>query len=93
MVRSAFDDLVHRINNLLATIEIQREVARADGTLAAHVQALGSIADAARRTQDEVRALRRAQAADHTAGAGGAGGAAGNGAAADGSSGSIAPSF
>ena len=70
MARSPFDDLVHRVNNLLATIEIQGEVARSEGTLAAHTVALAVIADAARRTEDEMRALRRAHAADHAAGGG-----------------------
>jgi len=81
MVRSPFEDLVHRVNNLLATIEIQVEVAKAEGTLAAHAAALATIADSARRTQDELRSLRQAHARAHDAGSGG------------GSSGSIAESF
>ena len=70
MPRTPFEDLVHRVNNLLATIEIQGEVARSEGTLAAHRLALAAIADAARRTDEEMRALRRADAADHAAGGG-----------------------
>jgi hypothetical protein len=58
MSRTPFDDLVHRVNNLLATIEIQAELARGDGTLAAFTQALASIADAAARTHDDVQRLR-----------------------------------
>lgn len=59
MARSPFEDLVHRINNLLGTIEIQAEVARTDGTLAAHQDALRLIVESARRTQDEVRSLQK----------------------------------
>lgn len=58
MPRTPFDDLVHRVNNLLATIELQAEVARDDGTLAAFTQALASIADAAERTRGDVQRLR-----------------------------------
>ncbi len=86
MVRSPFEDLVHRVNNLLGTIEIQAEVAKAEGTLAAHAAALAMIADSARRTQAELRGLRQAHARDHDAGAGGAGSGGG-------SSGSIDASF
>lgn len=52
-----FDELVHRVNNLLGTIEVQVEVARADGTLAACEQALAFISESARKTRAEVRAL------------------------------------
>ncbi len=59
MARSPFEDLVHRINNLLGTIEIQAEVARTDGALEAHQEALRLIVESARRTQDEVRSLQQ----------------------------------
>jgi hypothetical protein len=32
MTRTPFEELVHRVNNLLGTIEIQAEVAQATGT-------------------------------------------------------------
>jgi len=81
MVRSPFEDLVHRVNNLLGTIEIQVEVAQAEGTLAAHAAALATIADSARRTHAELRILRNVHRRDHDAGGGPE------------SSGSIEPSF
>lgn len=56
----AFDDLVHRVNNLLGTIAVQVEVAAADGSLAAHQAALRLIAESAARTQAEIRRLRQA---------------------------------
>ena len=87
MPRSPFADLVHRVNNLLSTIEIQIEVAKAEGTLAAHARAFLVIGDSARRTHEEVRLLRRERALDHESGSGDAGGAGG------GSSGSSAESF
>jgi hypothetical protein len=59
MSRTPFDELVHRVNNLLGTIEVQAEVARTDGSLAAHTTALQQILDSARRTQDDVRRLRQ----------------------------------
>ncbi len=52
-----FEELVHRVNNLLGTIEVQAEVARSDGSLAAHEQALGFIIDSARKTRADVRDL------------------------------------
>lgn len=58
MTRSPFDDLVHRVNNLLSTIEIQGAVAEADGSLPAYIAAMAQIAQSARRTQQEVAALR-----------------------------------
>jgi len=60
MSRTAFDELVHRVNNLLGTIEVQAEVARIDGSLQGHTAALAQILDSARRTQDDVRRLRAA---------------------------------
>lgn len=67
MARSPFDELVHRINNLLGTIEIQSEVARMAGTLEAHAEALQLIGESARRTKDEVQRLRDAGRADERA--------------------------
>jgi len=64
MARSPFDELVHRINNLLGTIEIQAEVARSTGTLEAHATALRLIVESAQRTNDDVRRLRDAAASD-----------------------------
>ena len=58
MTRAPFDELVHRINNLLGTIEIQAEVARAAGSLESHAEALRHIVESARRTQEEVQRLR-----------------------------------
>ncbi len=55
--RSAVEDILHRVNNLLGTIEIQSEVARAVGTPEAMTQALDLIVDSARRTKDELRVL------------------------------------
>lgn len=60
MSRSPFEDLVHRVNNLLSTIEIQGAVAEAEGTLAAYVAALAQITASARRTQEEMAVLRAA---------------------------------
>lgn len=62
MTRTPFDELVHRLNNLLGTIEIQAELAASEGSLAAHQQALRLIVDSARRTQDDVKRLRGQQA-------------------------------
>lgn len=58
MSRTAFDQLVHRVNNLLGTIEIQAEVARGEGTLAAHAEALTRILESAARTAAEMQRLR-----------------------------------
>jgi hypothetical protein len=60
MSGTPFDELVHRVNNLLGTIEVQVEVANLDGALPAHREALRHIADSARRTRDEIRRLRAA---------------------------------
>ena len=53
----AFEELVHRVNNLLGTIEVQVEVARAEGSIEAHERALGFIADSAAKTRSELREL------------------------------------
>lgn len=61
---SAFEDLVHRVNNLLGTIEIQAGVARADDTVEAHRQALGFITASAAKTRHELRDLIAARATE-----------------------------
>lgn len=58
MARPPFDELVHRINNLLGTIQVQAELARAVGTLDAHATALRLILESAARTHDDVQRLR-----------------------------------
>lgn len=65
MTRTPFDELVHRLNNLLSTIELQAELASSDGSLAAHREALGHIVESARRTQQDLARLR-AQRGDGT---------------------------
>ncbi|MBL8752586.1 MAG: hypothetical protein JNK15_04735 [Planctomycetes bacterium] len=62
MSPTPFDELVHRVNNLLGTIAIQVEVARGDGSLPAHAQALALIEESAMRTRDEVKRLQKAVA-------------------------------
>lgn len=52
-----FEQLVHRVNNLLGTIEIQAEVAHADGSLAAHAEALRFIVESAAQTRAELTQL------------------------------------
>ncbi|MFO1076833.1 MAG: hypothetical protein U1E73_03805 [Planctomycetota bacterium] len=54
-----FEALVHRVNNLLSTIDLQSEVARAEGSLAAHVEALAHITESAARTRAELELLKR----------------------------------
>ena len=56
--RSAVEDILHRVNNLLGTIEIQSEVARSIGTVESMTQALDLIVASARRTRDELQVLR-----------------------------------
>lgn len=58
MARAALDELLHRINNLLGTIQLQVEVAKAVGTHAACQEALRLIADSAVRTDETVRRVR-----------------------------------
>jgi hypothetical protein len=60
MARTAFDELVHRVNNLLGTIEIQAELARSEGTLPAHVSAVAHIVESAVRTREDLMRLRAA---------------------------------
>lgn len=54
MERSQLDEVVHRVNNLLGTIEIQAEVARGDGSAAAFADALRVIVESARRTRTDL---------------------------------------
>ena len=65
MSRTPFDELVHRVNNLLGTIGIQAELARSEGTLTAHQAALASIVESAGRTQAEIQKLRAAAKGGH----------------------------
>jgi len=57
MAHTPFDDLVHRVNNLLGTIAVQAELAQAEGSLAAHHEALQRIVESAARTQAELRRI------------------------------------
>ena len=59
MSRTPFDDLVHRVNNLLGTIEIQAELAQGSEAVADWRAAMASIVASARTTADEVRRLRQ----------------------------------
>lgn len=56
--RSEVEDILHRVHNLLGTIEIQSEVARSIGTVESMTQALDYIVRSARRTRDELAVLR-----------------------------------
>jgi len=56
--RSALDDLLHRVNNLLGTIAMQCEVARTLDTHEACRQALQLIQESAQRTAEQVREFR-----------------------------------
>ena len=56
--RALVDEVLHRVNNLLATIEVQSEVARTVDTSEAMRQALEFIVESARRTQQELQKLR-----------------------------------
>lgn len=60
MAGNPFDELVHRVNNLLGTIEVQCEVAKLEGSLPAHREALRHIVESARRTREEIQRLRGA---------------------------------
>ena len=61
MAPASVEELLHRVNNLLGTIQTQAEVARALGTHAACVQALQLIAESAARTDETVRRFRAAK--------------------------------
>jgi len=58
MRRSPLDDLLHRVNNLLGTIEMQVAAANAADTKAALQEALRMIAASAARTAAEVQRFR-----------------------------------
>lgn len=59
MLRTPAEDLLHRVNNLLGTIQMQVAAARAVGTAAAMTDALRLIQEAANRTAEEVQRFRR----------------------------------
>ena len=52
------DDILHRVNNLLGTIEIQSEVARTIGTTDALTEAIDHIVESARKTRADLDKLR-----------------------------------
>lgn len=58
MASLPFEDLVHRVNNLLGTILLQCDVARTAGTLHAHQEALRFIEESARRVRQDLARLR-----------------------------------
>jgi len=62
--RSRFDELAHQVNNLLATIEIQAEVARTLGSEQAFRDALQLIHESAQRTREQVERLRETPSGD-----------------------------
>jgi hypothetical protein len=68
MPPTPFDELVHRVNNLLGTIEVQAELARHEGTLAAHATALVHIVESAARTRADVQRLRAGRAPGNDSG-------------------------
>ncbi|MGK0154022.1 MAG: hypothetical protein ACI9SE_000973 [Neolewinella sp.] len=55
------EDVLHRVNNLLGTIEIQSEVARMVGTADALTEAIDHIVESARKTRAELDELRSQQ--------------------------------
>ncbi len=55
------EDILHRVNNLLGTIEIQSEVARTIGTTDALKEAIDHIVESARKTQADLDQLRDGQ--------------------------------
>lgn len=55
--REANEEVIHSVNNLLGTIEIQYEVARSIGTVESMTQALEFIVRSARRTRDALQNL------------------------------------
>jgi signal transduction histidine kinase len=58
MDKDAIASLLHRLNNLLAVIEVQAEVARTLDTHAAYRQAVELIRQAAARTDAAVKEVR-----------------------------------
>ena len=63
MGRTPLEDLLHRVNNLLGTIEIQADVAAAIDDLDGYRNAMRLILESARKTAVEVAAIR-SRAAD-----------------------------
>lgn len=61
MDSSRIADILHRVNNLLGTIEIQSEVARTIGTTDALTEAIEHIVESARKTRAELHELRSAR--------------------------------
>lgn len=55
--RSRVEAILHRVNNLLGTIEIQSEVARTIGSNEALTEAIDHITESARRTREELQRL------------------------------------
>jgi hypothetical protein len=58
MARAPIDDLLHRINNLLGTIQLQVAAANALDDKKACLDALRLIAESAERTREEVERFR-----------------------------------
>ncbi|MFM1871837.1 MAG: hypothetical protein RL398_1259 [Planctomycetota bacterium] len=58
MGRTPLEDLLHRVNNLLGTIEIQADVAAAIDDLDAYRNAMRLILESARKTAAEVAVIR-----------------------------------
>lgn len=70
MGRAPIDDLLHRVNNLLGTIQLQVAAARALDDKQSCLEALRLIADSAERTREEVQRFRSGGAQSLTAPAG-----------------------
>lgn len=58
MGRAPIDELLHRVNNLLGTIQLQVAAATALDDKKACLEALRLIAESAERTRDEVQRFR-----------------------------------
>ena len=56
--RAQLDEILHRVRNLLGTIEVQAEVVRDAGTVEAHAEALRLIVESARRTRADLQRLQ-----------------------------------
>lgn len=69
MTSSPLEDLLHRVNNLLGTIQLQVEVARTVDTAEAMRAALAAIAESAARTHAEVQRIRGRGAGEPSGGA------------------------
>lgn len=70
MARTPLDDLLHRVNNLLGTIQLQAAVANAAGTADAMRTALRLIAESAERTAGEVARFRGSRGGEAARGEG-----------------------